>query len=500
MEKYIMAIDQGTTSSRAIIFDHNGKIVNSAQKEFTQIFKHPGWVEHDANEIWMSVLSCMAECLITSKITPEQISGIGITNQRETTIIWDKKTGLPVYNALVWQSRQSDYICEQLKKDGYTELIKSKTGLVIDPYFSASKIRWILDHIENGQSRAENGELSFGTIDSYLVYKLSGGKVHITDYTNASRTMIYNIHELKWDEEILEILNIPDIMLPEVKNCSEIYANTDPVLFFGANTPICGIAGDQQASLFGQGCYEEGMAKNTYGTGCFMLLNTGKKAIESKNGLVTTIAIGLNDEIQYALEGSIFVAGSAIQWLRDELHFFKHASESYELAVSLSSNEGVYIVPSFVGLGAPYWKEKCRGAIFGLTRGTSIAHITRATLESLCYQSKDVLDAMENDANIKLKSLKVDGGAIANNFLMQFQSDIINLKITRNKMLETTALGAAMLAGLAVGYWNNPEEVIRKIEIDKEFIPSIKDDERNKYLSEWHNAIESVIGYSKNHF
>ena len=497
MEQYIMSIDQGTTSTRAILFDAKGHLIQIAQKEFTQYFPEAGWVEHDANEIWLSVLSVIAEVIQKTGINPSQVCGIGITNQRESTVIWDKESGLPVYHSICWQSRQTSDITDQLRKDGYQEMIQKKTGLILDPYFSATKIRWLLDHVENGQQRAENGELLFGTMDTWIIWKLTGGAVHVTDYSNASRTMIYNIHDLCWDEELLKLLNIPKAILPEVKDSSYVYGKTIPYHFFGNEVPIAGIAGDQQAALFGNGCFQEGMAKNTYGTGCFLLMNTGTKPIESQNGLVTTIAWGIDGKVEYALEGSIFVAGSAIQWLRDGLQLIQKASESEGLAESIEDTDGIYVVPAFVGLGAPYWDEQAKGAIFGLTRGTTKAHITRATLESLAYQTKDVLDAMAKDAQMNLSGLKVDGGAVANNFLMQFQSDILQLPILRGKLLETTAFGAALLAGKAIGFYPNPKEIIDQLEIDREFYPQMSEEKQIELYEGWKNAVNAVMRYHK---
>ncbi|MEH7110536.1 glycerol kinase GlpK, partial [Bacillus sp. JJ1764] len=420
MEKYILSLDQGTTSSRAILFNKNGEIVHTAQKEFTQLFPKPGWVEHNANEIWGSILSVIAEVLSEAGIKPDQIAGIGITNQRETTVVWDKETGNPVYNAIVWQSRQTSEICDELKEKGYDQIFRDKTGLLIDAYFSGTKVKWILDHVEGAREQAEAGKLLFGTIDTWLIWKLSGGRAHVTDYSNASRTLMFNIYDLKWDEELLDILGVPTSMLPEVRPSSEIYANTVDYHFFGREVPIAGVAGDQQAALFGQACFEKGMAKNTYGTGCFMLMNTGEKAVKSEHGLLTTIAWGINGRVEYALEGSIFVAGSAVQWLRDGLRLIKDAPHTERLAKKVESTEGVYVVPAFVGLGTPYWDSDVRGAVFGLTRGTSKEHFVRATLESLAYQTKDVLSSMEADSGIELKTLRVDGGAVKNNFLMDF--------------------------------------------------------------------------------
>ncbi|MGG1292779.1 glycerol kinase GlpK [Bacillus smithii] len=495
MEKYILALDQGTTSSRVILFDKEGKIVHTAQREFHQLFPQPGWVEHNPNEIWGSILACIATVLSEAGIEAKQVAGIGITNQRETTVVWEKDTGKPIYNAIVWQSRQTADICEQLKEKGYNELFHKKTGLLIDPYFSGTKIKWILDHVEGARERAKKGELLFGTIDTWLIWKLSGGKAHVTDYSNASRTLLYNIHELKWDEELLEILDVPKEMLPEVRPSSEVYAKTVSYHFFGEEVPIAGAAGDQQAALFGQACFEEGMAKNTYGTGCFMLMNTGDKAVESKHGLLTTIAWGIDNKVEYALEGSIFVAGSAIQWLRDGLRMLKSAPESESYATRVESTEGVYVVPAFVGLGTPYWDSDVRGAVFGLTRGTSKEHFIRATLESLAYQTKDVLTSMEADSGISLKTLRVDGGAVMNNFLMQFQSDILNVPVERPIINETTALGAAYLAGLAVGFWKDRQEISSQWKQDRQFTPTMAQENRETLYNGWKKAIEAAQAF-----
>jgi glycerol kinase len=495
METYILALDQGTTSSRAIIFNKKGEIVHISQKEFTQYFPKPGWVEHNPNEIWGSILSVIATSLSESGIKPEQIAGIGITNQRETTVVWDKNTGQPVYNAIVWQSRQTVDICDELKEKGLNDKFREKTGLLIDAYFSGTKVKWILDNVEGAREKAERGELLFGTIDTWLIWKLSGGKAHVTDYSNASRTLMFNIHELKWDDELLEILTVPKSMLPEVRPSSEIYAHTVPYHFFGQEVPIAGAAGDQQAALFGQACYEEGMAKNTYGTGCFMLMNTGEKAVASKHGLLTTIAWGLNGKVEYALEGSIFVAGSAIQWLRDGLRMLKNAADSEQYAERVESTEGVYVVPAFVGLGTPYWDSDVRGAIFGLTRGTQKEHFVRATLESLAYQTKDVLTAMEADSGISLKTLRVDGGAVKNNFLMQFQSDMLGVPVERPVVNETTALGAAYLAGLAVGYWKDQSEIAKQWNIDRTFEPSMSEEKRSKLYEGWKKAVKAAMAF-----
>jgi glycerol kinase len=495
MEKYILSLDQGTTSSRAVLFNKEGKIVHLAQKEFTQYFPKPGWVEHDASEIWSSILAVIASCLTEAKVKPEQVAAIGITNQRETAVVWDKNTGLPVYHAIVWQSRQTDEICDELRAKGYEDKIREKTGLLIDAYFSGTKVKWILDHVEGAREKAERGELLFGTIDTWLIWKLSGGKSHVTDYSNASRTLMYNIRELQWDKELLEMLTIPASMLPEVRPSSEIYGQTVDYHFFGCNVPIAGAAGDQQAALFGQACYEKGMAKNTYGTGCFMLMNTGEDAVQSDHGLLTTIAWGINGKVEYALEGSIFVAGSAIQWLRDGLQMFKNASESEMFAASVTSTDGVYVVPAFVGLGTPYWDSDVRGSVFGLTRGTTKEHFIRATLESLAYQTKDVLTSMEADSNISLKALRVDGGAVANNFLMQFQSDMLNVPVERPGILETTALGAAYLAGLAVGYWESQEEIAKQWNIETSFTPDMADSDRADLYTGWKKAVKAAMAF-----
>lgn len=492
MGKYILSIDQGTTSSRAILFNKQGNIVHSAQKEFQQYFPKSGWVEHDAREIWGSVLAVLAAVLTESGNQPEDIHAIGITNQRETTVIWNKKTGKPVYNAIVWQSRQTQGIIDELKKQNLDAFFKEKTGLMLDPYFSATKVKWILDHVEGAREQAEAGELLFGTIDTWLIWKLSNGKVHVTDYSNASRTMLYNIYEQKWDQEICEKLSIPMSLLPKVASSSEVYAQTDPSVFFGKQVDIAGAAGDQQAALFGQCCFEKGMAKNTYGTGCFMLLNTGEEAIASPSGLLTTIAWGLNGKVTYALEGSVFVAGSAIQWLRDGLRMVKKASDSENYAKRVDSTEGVYVVPAFVGLGTPYWDSDARGAIFGITRGTTKEHFIRATLESLAYQTKDVLATMEKDSGVNVEILRVDGGAVGNEFLMQFQSDMLDLPVELAKLNETTALGAAFLAGLATGFWKDEQELIKMRESQKLYEPQMDDKNRKHLYSGWKKAVEAT--------
>ncbi|KXI39781.1 glycerol kinase [Bacillus cereus] len=495
MKKYILSLDQGTTSSRAILFNKKGGIVHSAQKEFTQHFPKPGWVEHNAQEIWGSILAVIATCLSEADVKPEQIAGIGITNQRETTVVWDKTTSKPIYNAIVWQSRQTAEICDELKEKGYSEMVREKTGLLIDAYFSGTKVKWILDNVEGAREKAENGDLLFGTIDSWLVWKLSGGKAHVTDYSNASRTLMFNIHDLQWDDELLEMLTVPKSMLPEVRPSSEIYGETIDYHFFGQNVPIAGVAGDQQAALFGQACFGEGMAKNTYGTGCFMLMNTGEKAVASEHGLLTTIAWGIDGKVNYALEGSIFVAGSAIQWLRDGMRMFKDASESEVYANRVESTDGVYVVPAFVGLGTPYWDSEVRGAMFGVTRGTTKEHFIRATLESLAYQTKDVLCAMEADSGIELKTLRVDGGAVKNNFLMKFQSDILDVPVERPVINETTALGAAYLAGLAVGYWKNQDEIKSQWHMDKRFEPTMEAETSKELYAGWKKAIEATKAF-----
>ncbi|WP_213810036.1 glycerol kinase GlpK [Jeotgalicoccus sp. WY2] len=492
MKKYVMSIDQGTTSTRAVLIDKEGKIAASNQREFTQHFPRSGWVEHNANEIWSSVLSVVSGVMIENNITPAEIDSIGITNQRETAVVWDKHTGLPIYNAIVWQSRQTADICFDLKEQGYETLFREKTGLLIDPYFSGTKIKWILDNVDGAKEKADSGNLLFGTIDSWIIWKFTEGATHVTDYTNASRTLLYNIYELKWDEELLSILNIPAHMLPEVKSSSEVYGYTTKSHFFGYNIPIAGIAGDQQAALFGQTCFNEGDAKNTYGTGCFLLLNTGEEPTSSSNGLLTTIAVGINGKVNYALEGSIFVAGSAIQWLRDSLEFFSDSKTSERYALEVDSSAGVYVVPAFTGLGAPYWDSEARGAMFGLSRGATKAHISRATLEAVAYQTKDVLDAMQLDADIKIDRLRVDGGASANNFLMQFQSDILQTKVERPEILESTALGAAYLSGLATGFFESQEALQELSKTDSTFTPLMGDDKRESLYSGWQSAVRAT--------
>lgn len=495
MEQYILSLDQGTTSSRAILFNREGEIVHSAQKEFPQYFPQPGWVEQNANEIWGSILAVIATCLSESGVKADQIAGIGITNQRETAVLWDRNTGEPIYHAIVWQSRQTAGLCEELIAAGHDGKVREKTGLLIDPYFSGTKIKWILDHVEGARERARGGEIIFGTIDTWLIWKLSGGQAHVTDYSNASRTMLYNIHDLKWDDELLQLLDIPKVMLPEVKPSSEIYANTVTYHFFGREVPIAGAAGDQQAALFGQTCFSEGMVKTTYGTGSFMLMNTGDKPVKSEHGLITTIAWGLDGKVQYALEGSVFVAGSAIQWLRDGLRMFREAKDSEPYARRVDSTEGVYVVPAFVGLGSPYWNSDVRGAVFGLTRGTSKEHFIRATLESLAYQTRDVLSVMEEDSGYNITSLRVDGGAVANTFLMEFQSDILNVPVERPDITETTALGAAFLAGLAVGFWKDQDEICSKWSMGRSFTPTMQEEVREQLYAGWKKAVYAAMAF-----
>ena len=486
MKSYMMAIDQGTTSTRAILFNHNKEIVATSQKEFTQYFPQPGWVEHDANEIWLSTLSVISEVVLNSQIDPSEVAGIGITNQRETCVMWDRHTGLPIYHAIVWQSRQSDEICDRWKEMGLEEKIHEKTGLRIDPYFSASKICWILENVPHAREKALKGDLLFGTIDSWLVWKLSGQKVHISDVSNASRTLLYNIHEMRWDEELLEIFDIPSSILPEVKPSSYLYAKCAPYHFFNQEIPICAVIGDQQAALFGQGCLSKGSLKNTYGTGGFLLMNTGDELIESKHGLLSTVAWQINDQVQYALEGSIFVSGSLMQWLRDGLQLFSNVALSEEMALSVEDSNQVFIVPAFVGLGAPYWDEKCRGMVLGLTRGVKKEHLVRAAIESMAYQSRDLIEAMKEDANSEITHLKVDGGAIENKLLLQFQSDLLQIPVQRLAIKETTALGAAYLAGLAVGFWN--EDDLNQ-PIEREFTPQMSKEEADENYRSWCKAV-----------
>lgn len=490
-----MALDQGTTSSRCILFDRSGNVCSMAQKEFTQIYPKPGWVEHNPMEIWSSQLAVAIESMAQIGATAGQIEGIGITNQRETTIVWDKNTGKPIYNAIVWQCRRTSDKIEQLKADGLEENVRKKTGLIPDAYFSASKIAWILDNVEGARDRAKKGELLFGTVDSWLIWNLTKGKEHVTDYTNASRTMLFDIHNLCWDEEIMDYFQIPPAMLPDVKSSSCIYGRTDASLF-GREIPIAGAAGDQQAALFGQCCFEQGEVKNTYGTGCFMLMNTGSDAIESKSGLLTTIAAGTSDKVEYALEGSVFVAGAGIQWLRDSMELIKTAPQSEDYAKKVDDTAGMYIVPAFAGLGAPYWNQYARGTVVGLTRGCTKDHFIRATLEAIAYQTADVLAAMEQDSGIRLKSLKVDGGASANDFLMQFQSDVMDTQVHRPKCIETTALGAAYLAGLAVGYWKDKEEIKANWQTGAVFEPVMDSEKRNELLRGWHRAVKCALSWT----
>lgn len=492
MKQYVMSLDQGTTSSRCILFDKQGNICSMAQREFTQIYPKPGYVEHNPMEIWSSQLGVAIEAMAMVNAKPENIAGIGITNQRETTIVWDKTTGKPIYNAIVWQCRRTADKIDKLKADGMEETVRAKTGLVPDAYFSATKITWILENVEGAREKAQKGDLLFGTVDTWLIWNLTKGKVHVTDYTNASRTMLYDIHNLKWDEELLAYFNIPDTMLPTVRPSSYVYGYTDP-LVLGGQIPIAGAAGDQQAALFGQCCFEEGDVKNTYGTGCFLLMNTGDKPIASKNGLVTTIAATEEGKINYALEGSVFVAGASIQWLRDGMRMFKEAKQSEEYALNAVDTTGVYVVPAFAGLGAPYWNQYARGSVFGITRGCQKEHFIRATLESIAYQTYDVIKAMEEDAGVKLTNLKVDGGASANNFLMQFQSDILEATVDRPNCIETTALGAAYLAGLATGYFKDKEEIKQNWQLGKAFTPVIEESKRTELLKGWKKAVKCAL-------
>jgi glycerol kinase len=499
-KKYIIALDQGTTSSRAIVFDKNGNTVGGSQKEFTQIYPKAGWVEHNPMEIWASQSSVLTEVIAKTGIKNDEIVAIGITNQRETTIVWDKNTGEPVYNAIVWQCRRTANICDDMKARGLEEYVRYNTGLVVDAYFSGTKVKWILDNVEGAREKAENGDLLFGTVDTWLIWKLTNGRVHVTDYTNASRTMLFNIRDLKWDDKMLEELNIPKSMLPEVKNSSEVYgeANLGGVGGTGGiRVPIAGVAGDQHAALFGQACFEKGEAKNTYGTGCFLLMNTGENAVESKNGLLTTIAIGIDNKIEYALEGSVFVGGASIQWLRDELRLINDAADTEYFANKVKDSNGVYVVPAFVGLGSPCWDMYARGTIVGLTRGSNRNHIIRATLESIAYQSRDLIVAMEEDSKIKLSSLKVDGGAVKNNFLMQFQSDILGTDVLRPVVTETTALGAAYLAGLAVGFWESKEEIRNRWQVETKFESAIEDGQREKLYSGWKKALRRSMDWEE---
>ncbi|MFU7515682.1 glycerol kinase GlpK [Clostridium sp. HCS.1] len=497
MKKYIIALDQGTTSSRAIVFDKEQNILGVSQKEFTQIYPKEGWVEHDPLEIWATQYGVLQEVIAKTNISQDEVAAIGITNQRETTIVWDKNTGVPVYNAIVWQCRRTAEICDNLKAKGLEGYIKENTGLVVDAYFSGTKIKWILDNVEGAREKAERGELLFGTVDTWLVWKLTNGKVHVTDYTNASRTMLYNIKDLRWDDKILEELNIPKSMLPEVRNSSEVYGYANLGGKTDVNVPIAGIAGDQQSALFGQTCFEKGEAKNTYGTGCFLLMNTGDEMVESKNGLLTTIAIGLDGKVQYALEGSVFVGGAVVQWLRDELKLVNDSADTEYFATKVDDNGGVYIVPAFVGLGAPHWDMYARGAIFGLTRGANRNHLIRAALESIAYQTKDLIDAMKEDVGTELKGIKVDGGASRNKFLMQFQADILGTNVIRPIISETTALGAACLAGLAVGFWKDKEEVKKFWHMSDEFEPKLDADKVSKYYNGWKKAVKRSLRWEE---
>ena len=492
MTQYILALDQGTTSSRAIIFDKKGTIVSIAQKEFKQYFPQPGWVEHDATEIWSSQLGVATEAIVKAGLSVENIAAIGITNQRETTVVWDRNSGKPIYNAIVWQDRRTAPFCDELKSKGLDVIIKQKTGLVVDAYFSATKLKWILDYVPGARDRANRGELAFGTIDSWLLWNLTKGQVHATDVSNASRTMLCNIHTLQWDGELEKIMDIPGNMLPQIRSSSEVYGSTQNILT-ARNIPIAGIAGDQQAALFGQMCTHPGMIKNTYGTGCFMLMNTGENPVFSNNNLLTTVAWKVNGITHYALEGSVFIAGAVVQWLRDGLGIIGHSAEVETLAATVTSSDGVYMVPAFTGLGAPHWNPGARGSMFGITRGTTNGHIARAALESIAFQTMDVLKAMEADSGIAIKELRVDGGATANYLLMQFQSDILNTKVLRPTVTETTALGAAYLAGLAVGYWNNIEEIQQQWLVDKQFTPAMQEQDRDKLTKGWHKAINATI-------
>ena len=494
MSQYILSFDQGTTSSRAIVFDKKGSILASAQKEFTQTFPQPGWVEHDANEIWSTQIGVAAEAVSKTGLSMKEMAAIGITNQRETTVVWDKTTGIPVYNAIVWQDRRTAAFCDSLKAQGKAALIQEKTGLIIDAYFSATKVKWILDNVTGARAKAEKGDLLFGTIDSWLVWKLTGGQAHVTDVSNASRTMLFNIHTLSWDTELLALFTIPSVMLPVVKSSSEVYGHTQTGLT-GFSIPVAGMAGDQQAALFGQQCTQPGMVKNTYGTGCFMLMNTGNQPVASNNNLLTTIAWQLNGQTSYALEGSVFIAGAVVQWLRDGLKMIRNAAEVETLAAQVNSTDGVYIVPAFAGLGAPYWNQHARGTIVGLTRGSTNCHIARAAIESIAYQTMDVLKAMEADSGISIKELRVDGGATANNLLMQFQSDILQTMVIRPTTIETTALGAAYLAGLAVGYWSGEEEIQELWQKDRVFQPAMDVQERDQLAEGWSRAINAAIHY-----
>jgi len=491
---YILALDQGTTSSRAVLFDHDGNVLGMAQKEFPQIFPSPGWVEHDAGQIWSSQAGVVTEVLAQCGIPPKEVRAIGITNQRETTVVWDRKTGKPIHNAIVWQDRRTTDICETLKKGGAEAMVRERTGLLLDPYFSGTKIHWILKNIKGAREKAERGELAFGTIDSWLVWKLTGGRVHVTDVTNASRTLLMNLKSLDWDEEMLKLLEIPRSMLPEIRSSSEPYGSCDPALF-GSTIPISGMAGDQQAALIGQSCFQKGMAKNTYGTGCFLLMNVGGEIVHSRNNLITTVAYQIGKELAYALEGSVFIAGAAVQWLRDQMKLIRSASEVEALAGGVSSSDGVFFVPAFTGLGAPYWDPYARGAIVGMTRGTSAAHLARATLEGIAFQATDVLEAMENDSGVSLKELRVDGGACKNNLLMQMQADLLGVPVLRPMVIESTALGAAFLAGLGVGFWKNLSELASHWQLEKSFSPLLPQEVRTAQRKRWHKAIACVRGW-----
>ncbi len=493
--RYVLAIDQGTTSSRAVLFDQAGAIVSQAQREFGQIFPQPGWVEHDPREILRTVRLTVAEALRQATIEPQQLVAIGITNQRETTVVWDRRTGEPIHNAIVWQSRQSSGICDRLRASGHEAWVRERTGLLIDAYFSATKVAWILDHVPGARGRAARGELLFGTIDSWLVWNLSRQRAHVTDISNASRTLMFDIHQRRWCPDLLAMLDIPPVMLPTVRSCSEVFAHTDPD-WLGATVPISGIAGDQQAALFGQACFEPGMAKNTYGTGCFLLMNTGQQAVHSSRGLLTTIAWEIDGQVEYALEGSVFIAGAAVQWLRDGLRMLEHAGESQACAERVDSTDGVYCVPAFVGLGAPYWRSDVRGAMFGLTRGTDRDHFVRAVLEALAYQTRDVLDAMQADSGIALRLLRADGGAIANDFLARFQADVLGVELARAAISETTALGAARLAGLAVGFWESREQLATQQQIERRFHPRMDAGRREALYSGWQRAVAATLGFS----
>lgn len=494
--KYVMALDQGTTSARCILYDRQGRQISVAQKEFRQIYPHEGWVEHDPMDIWSTQIGVAQEAMLKIDATYENIDSIGITNQRETTIVWDRNTGEPVYNAIVWQCRRTAETCDKLKEAGYDSFFREKTGLLIDPYFSATKIKWILENVPGAYARARRGELLFGTVETWLIWRLTGGRVHVTDYSNASRTMLFNIHELTWDKEILELLDIPESMLPKACPSSALYGESDS-LVFGGPVRISGAAGDQQSALFGQACFEEGQAKNTYGTGGFLLVNTGKTPVESKNGLITTIAWGLGDEVSYALEGSVFISGAVIQWLRDEMELIGNAAESESIALSVEDTAGAYIVPAFTGLGAPYWDPYARGAVMGLTRGVNKAHIVRAALESMAYQTTDLIGSMSEDMGRPIDTFKVDGGACANNFLLQFQADIMNMRLCRPVCIETTSLGAAYLAGLATGYWKDKSDIIANWQADREFSPSMSEVKRNELMEGWHKAVGCTMGWAR---